>query len=77
MRRSVVWVEKAVSSGSTKGALRRMRSLVVEEVRQLDAKKDEGSSLHNAYGHETSVPFDAMYGEVVEVCASDQVVSQG
>ena len=48
VKRSVVWVEKAVSSGPTWGALRTMRSLAVEEVLQMDAKRDEGSSLHNA-----------------------------
>ena len=48
VKRSVVWVEKAGLSGSTWGALRTMRSLVVEEVLQMDAKRDEGSSLHNA-----------------------------
>ena len=41
-------MEKAVSAGSTWVALRTMRSSVVEEVLQVDAKRDEGSSLHNA-----------------------------
>ena len=39
---------KAVSSESMLGVLRTMRSSVVEEVRQQDAKRGEGSSLHNA-----------------------------
>ena len=39
---------KAVSSGSMLDVLRTMRSSVVEEVCQQDAKRGEGSSSHNA-----------------------------
>ena len=37
-----------VLSESTWGVLRTMKSTVVEEVLQLDAKKDEESPLHSA-----------------------------
>ena len=37
-----------VWSGSKLGVLRTMKSVVVEEVLQLDAKRGEASSLHNA-----------------------------
>ena len=53
-----------------------MEMPTVEEVCQQDAKRDEGSSLHNAWVHETWVPSGANHVEVFEVCASDQVGKQ-
>ena len=68
---------KAASAESMLGVLRTMRSSMVEEVCQQDAKRDEGSSLHNAWVHETWVPSGANHVEVFEVCANDQVGKQG
>ena len=43
----VVWAESML------GVMRTMWTSVVEEVRQQDAKRDEGSSLQNASVRET------------------------